>query len=57
MEDLIEFKNEKIEKHVFSIEGMDQTYVQIKATSFILNNKNKVMLQFIDVSHSIMYDQ
>ena len=53
--DLMKYKH--VEDYVYSIKGMQQKYVQIKATNFILNKKQKVLLQIIDVSHSIMYDQ
>lgn len=34
---------------------MEETYVKIRKTNFVLDNKSKLMLQISDVSYSIMY--
>ena len=57
--DLIKFSKGKIEEKVFLIN--DQTvlkrYVHIKCVKFQQNQMDKYMLQIIDVSDGIMYDQ
>ena len=59
--DLIQFSKGKIEQKVFLINDTNQSlakrYVHIKCTKFQQKNKEKYMLQIIDVSHGIMYDQ
>ena len=61
MLDLINSRKDAIEKKVFEIDDgspqMAKRYVQIKCNTFQQNNKEKFMLQIIDVSHGIMYDQ
>ena len=56
--DILKLSKNKVERRVFLInQEEEKRYVQIKFTKFKQDNQEKFMLQIIDVSHGIMYDQ
>ena len=56
--DILKLSKNKVERRVFLInQEEEKRYVQNKFTKFKQDNQEKFMLQIIDVSHGIMYDQ
>ena len=51
-----DFRKMEFNNAVFTLQKKDPIYFQIKMTKFTRNSQEKVMLQLIDISSTILYD-